>query len=170
MRQKIKTSSLQIPNFMKQSPWEADGHSAGQKILCLFMEPTNFITVFTRAFHWSLSWTRWIQSTPWHSVSLRSTILLSFYLCLNLWSCLFPSGFLTKILWAYLFSLMHATSKTYIFIQQNILCPRRVNKSYTMCLCLGCNLCIKNSHTVKSKMLHGSFTVYIKHCLDSLYK
>jgi hypothetical protein len=32
-----------------------------------------FITVFTRAHHWSLFWARWIQSTPSHPVSLRSS-------------------------------------------------------------------------------------------------
>jgi hypothetical protein len=31
-----------------------------------------FITVFTRSLHWSLSWTRLIQSIPSHSISLRS--------------------------------------------------------------------------------------------------
>jgi hypothetical protein len=31
-----------------------------------------FIAVFTRARHWSLSWARWIQSTPSHPISLLS--------------------------------------------------------------------------------------------------
>jgi hypothetical protein len=31
-----------------------------------------FINMFTRALHWSLSWTRWIQYIPSHPVSLRS--------------------------------------------------------------------------------------------------
>jgi hypothetical protein len=37
-----------------------------------------FITAFTRAYHWSQSWVRWIQSTISHPISLR-TILLSSY-------------------------------------------------------------------------------------------
>jgi hypothetical protein len=32
--------------------------------------------VFTRAFHWSLSWTISIQSTPSHPISLRSILIL----------------------------------------------------------------------------------------------
>jgi len=36
----------------------------------------SFITVFTRARHWSLSWARWIQSTPSHHTSLISSLIL----------------------------------------------------------------------------------------------
>jgi hypothetical protein len=40
-----------------------------------------FITVFTRALQWSLSWARWIQSLPRHPFSLRSIFtLLSLFL------------------------------------------------------------------------------------------
>jgi hypothetical protein len=33
-----------------------------------------FITVFTRALHWSLSWAKSIQSIPFHPISLRSIL------------------------------------------------------------------------------------------------
>jgi len=47
---------------MEQSPYrKANSHSAGQSIPCLY-GTRNFITVFTRARYWSLSWVRWIQS------------------------------------------------------------------------------------------------------------
>jgi len=36
-----------------------------------------FITVFTRARRWTLSWASWIRSTPSHSGSLRSIWMLS---------------------------------------------------------------------------------------------
>jgi hypothetical protein len=52
-----------------------------------------FNTVFTRALHWSLSWARWIQSKPSHPISVRSILILSTHLRLDLISGLFPSGF-----------------------------------------------------------------------------
>jgi hypothetical protein len=58
--------------------------------------------MFTRALHWFLSWARSIQSIPPHPISLRS-ILILFSHCLGLPSGLFPSGFPTKILYAFLF-------------------------------------------------------------------
>jgi len=49
---------------MEQShSWEADGRSAGQKFPVSYGN-RRFITVFTRARHWSLSRSAWIQSTP----------------------------------------------------------------------------------------------------------
>jgi hypothetical protein len=60
-----------------------------------FYGTRRFITVFTRAIHWSLSWARWIKSIPPHPTSLRSILLLSSHLRLGLPSGLFPSGFPT---------------------------------------------------------------------------
>jgi hypothetical protein len=62
-----------------------------------------FIAVFTVALHWSLSWARSIQSTPSHPISL-STLILSAHLLFGLPSSLFPYGFPTNILYAFLFS------------------------------------------------------------------
>jgi hypothetical protein len=46
-----------------------------------------FITVFTTARHWSLSWARWIQFTLLNTISLRFVLILSSHLCLVLqWS------------------------------------------------------------------------------------
>jgi len=88
---------------MKQSPsWEADDHSPSREIPYFLWHP-NFITVFTRAGHRILSWVRLIQSASSHPVSLRS-ILKSFQLCLGLLSGLLPSGFQTKIVYAFLVS------------------------------------------------------------------
>jgi hypothetical protein len=44
-----------------------------------------FNTVFTRAVHWSLSWAISIQSTPSHSISLQSILILSTHLHLSFW-------------------------------------------------------------------------------------
>jgi hypothetical protein len=61
-----------------------------------------------RALHWSLPWARLIQSIPLHPVSLRSILILSTHLYLHLPSGLFPSGFPTNILYAFVFPI-HAT-------------------------------------------------------------
>jgi hypothetical protein len=50
-----------------------------------------FITVLTRALHWSLSWTRSIQSIPLHTISLRSMLILPTHLRLGPHSSLWLS-------------------------------------------------------------------------------
>jgi hypothetical protein len=45
-----------------------------------FYGTRRFITVFTTARHKPISWARWIQSTPHHSMSLRSILMLSSHL------------------------------------------------------------------------------------------
>jgi hypothetical protein len=57
-----------------------------------------FVTVFTTARHWFLSWARRIQSTCSHPTSLRSILILSSHLRLGLLSSLFHTGFLKKVL------------------------------------------------------------------------
>jgi hypothetical protein len=57
-----------------------------------------FITVFTKARHWTLSWASWIQFVPSITVSLRSCLMVSFYLRLGLPSGLLHSGLPTKTL------------------------------------------------------------------------
>jgi hypothetical protein len=47
-----------------------------------FYGTRTFITAFTRASHWALSWARSVQSP--HSISLRSILILSTHLCLAL--------------------------------------------------------------------------------------
>jgi hypothetical protein len=58
-----------------------------------FYGTQRFITVFTRAIHWYLSWARSIQSIPSHPVSLRPILILFTHLRLGLPSGLFPSWF-----------------------------------------------------------------------------
>jgi hypothetical protein len=69
-----------------------------------------FITVFTRALHWSLFWARSIQSILSHSISLRSILILSTHLLHVLPSGIFPSGIPTNLLYAFLSShfVLHA--------------------------------------------------------------
>jgi len=56
-----------------------------------------FITMFTRAHHWSLSWARCIQSTPSLPISLTSVPILHTHLCLCHVSGLFPSGIANQL-------------------------------------------------------------------------
>jgi hypothetical protein len=63
-----------------------------------FYGTQRFITVFTRALYWSLSWARSIKFIPLHSISLRFILILSTHVRLGLPSSLFPSGFPTNIL------------------------------------------------------------------------
>jgi hypothetical protein len=48
-----------------------------------FYGTRRFITVFTTACHWFLSWARYIQSTPSLPISLRSILILSSHLRLG---------------------------------------------------------------------------------------
>jgi hypothetical protein len=56
--------------------------------------------MFTRALHWSLSWSRSIQFIPPHPISQRSILILPTYPRFGLPNGLFPSGFPPNILYA----------------------------------------------------------------------
>jgi hypothetical protein len=62
-----------------------------------------FITVFTKARHWTLSWANRIQFAPSIRISLRTILMLSSHLRLGLPSGLFSSGLPTKNLQIYRF-------------------------------------------------------------------
>jgi hypothetical protein len=78
-----------------------------------FMEQW-FITVFTTARHWSLSWASRIWSTPPNSNYLRSISILSSSLRLGLASGLFPSGFPTKNMYTIIFHPQRATCHVHL--------------------------------------------------------
>jgi hypothetical protein len=75
-----------------------------------------FITVFTRALHWSLSCVRLIQSIPSHPTSLRFILILSTHPRLRL-----PSGFPTNILYAFLFSPFMLTCPVHLILRDLII-------------------------------------------------
>jgi hypothetical protein len=77
-----------------------------------FYGTRSFITVFTRVRHWSLFWARWIQSTPPHTIYLKSILILSFYLRLIFRIVSYFLGFSTEffLLISEEFSVMHLIS------------------------------------------------------------
>jgi len=52
------------------TPWFSLSWNSCQDVTC-FHGTRNYITVFRRAFHWTLSWASRIHSTPSHPISVR---------------------------------------------------------------------------------------------------
>jgi hypothetical protein len=84
------------------------GHSNSQENIC---GTWKFITMFTTACHQSLPQARRIQSIPTNLI-----LILFFYLCLGLPSCLLPSGFPTKILYVFLIFPIHIICPTHLIL------------------------------------------------------
>jgi hypothetical protein len=78
----------------------ADSHSGGQDIPHLSRRLT-FVTVFTGASKWTLSWATWIHPVFSHPVTMRSCLILSPNLSKSLPGGIFLLGFCTKILYAF---------------------------------------------------------------------
>lgn len=58
---------------------------------CPFYGTQRFITIFTGAYHLSLSWATLLQYLPSQCISLRSSLIFLFHLCPSLASGIFPS-------------------------------------------------------------------------------
>jgi len=70
------------PNYIKQKPsWESNGPSV---IFVTFQGIQRLITIFVRAWDWSLMKAKWIQSSSSYLISLQSILMVSFHLSLDL--------------------------------------------------------------------------------------
>jgi hypothetical protein len=69
------TTRLTTSEILQLTPWSKA--LLEKLIITHFYGARRLITMFTRARHWSLSWTRCIQSTTSHPTSLRSILILS---------------------------------------------------------------------------------------------
>jgi hypothetical protein len=61
--------------------WGANSHSVNE--FPAFYGTRSFITVFTEARHWTLSWAWWIQFAPLIPISFQVPNLMSFFHCLG---------------------------------------------------------------------------------------
>jgi hypothetical protein len=80
-----------------------------------FCGTRGFITMFSIALQWFLSWTRWINATP-HPIYIRTNLILSVHPHLGLPSGLFHSGFPTKMLYKFFIAPIRATWPAYLIL------------------------------------------------------
>jgi hypothetical protein len=90
--------------------------------------------VLTKALHWCLASAWSIQSISPHPIFLRSIIILSYHLHLGLPSSLFPSGFPTNTLYAFLFAHIRARLRTWRPLTENIEAKAFIKFIRTYCL------------------------------------
>jgi hypothetical protein len=89
-----------ITNIVELSPsWKAASCASAQELPSILWNPKVHYRV-----HKSLFWATSIQSIPPHPISLTSILILFTHLCHDLPNGLFPSGFPTKIIYAFLLS------------------------------------------------------------------
>jgi len=101
---------------MEQSPsWLANSHSASQEIIHL-LRNLKVLYLVQNSLLLILSWATWNQFTTYNPTSQRSILILSSHLHLWLPSGLFPSSFLTKILYSFLISATYATGPTHLIL------------------------------------------------------
>jgi hypothetical protein len=97
-----KIRDLQLTNSMEQRPsGEVDSRSAGQEIPHLLLNP-NVRHCVHKNTSLTQCWATWIQSVPSLPVSVRSNLATSCHQRLGFPRHLFPSGFPSKILYAFL--------------------------------------------------------------------
>jgi hypothetical protein len=134
--------------LMELSPSGGATNSAGTQEFPSIYGTRRFITVFTRALHWSLSWARSIQSIPSHPISLRSILILSTHLRLDMYSFknyfMFKNDIIVhydslKLLW-FIFEDVIITLNFSQSVCSLISCVNRVTIFFTLMFFLPCSV------------------------------
>jgi hypothetical protein len=91
-----------------------------KNFLAFYGTRRRFLTTFTWALYWSLTWARPIHSTPHHIISSRSILISFTHLFVGLPSGLFHSGFPTNNLYMFVFTPICATCPAHIILRDLI--------------------------------------------------
>lgn len=89
-----------------------------------FTGDVRFITMFTRASYWSMSWAKWTQFTSSHTVSLRSVLILLSHLHLGL-----SSGFFLSVVFDQNFVCV-SRSEVFMLTVSSLLTLWKIKMSY----------------------------------------
>jgi len=132
------------------------------------MDPQHFITVFTAARHWFLSWVIWIQSSRSHP--LTSIPVLFSHLHLGLPSGLFQSSFQTKILYTFFVSMRAICPAHLIFPRVIILTI--IGEAYKLCSSSSYSVELRNIHEENNRLnvqnsCYHTFQDLLSSCLVS---
>jgi hypothetical protein len=103
-----------------------------------FYGTRRFIIVFTRTLHWLLSQARRIQYTSSPLIYLRSILIVSSRLLISIPSVLFPPGFPTKILHAFI-SCLQPSACSFLLILLDSIFQTIFGKQYILWGSMLCN-------------------------------
>ena len=80
-----------------------------------------YMALFTKSCRWSLSWARWLHSTPWHPITARSLLIFPpTYVYVFMWLFSFTLPYQNSVVYAVLFSLMCVTWPAYPIVLDSI--------------------------------------------------